>query len=39
MPLRCIDERGATIDASMCSEAEWKALRARVRAERHLRMP
>ena len=39
MPLRCVDEQGATIDASTCSEAEWKALRARARAERHLRMP
>ena len=39
MPLRCIDQRGATIDASTCEDADWKALRARARAEHHLRMP
>ena len=39
MPLRCIDQHGATIDASMCGDADWKALRARARAEHHLRMP
>ena len=39
MPLRCVDEHGTTIDASTCDDEDWKALRARARAERHLRMP
>ena len=39
MPLRCVDERGTTIEAGAFDEDDWKALRARARAERHLRMP
>ena len=39
MPLRCVDEHGATIEANTWTEEEWKELRARARAERHLRMP
>ena len=32
MPLWCVDEHEATIDASVCGEAQWKALRARAQA-------
>ena len=39
MPLRCVDEHGATIEANTCTEEEWKELRERARVERHLRMP
>ena len=39
MPLRCVDEHGVTIEANACTGEEWKALRARARAERHLKMP
>ena len=39
MPLRCVDEHGETIEANACTDEEWKALRARARAERHLKMP
>ena len=39
MPLRCIDEHGATVEAPSCSEQEWTVLRSRARRERHLRMP
>ena len=39
MPLRCLDEYGATIEANACTDHEWTALRERARAERHLKMP
>ena len=39
MPLRCVDEHGAAIEANACDEGQWKALRARNRAERNLKMP
>ena len=39
MPLRCVDEHGAAIETNGCDEGQWKALRARDRAERNLKMP
>ena len=39
MPLRCVDEHGTAIEANACDEEQWKALRARNRAERDLKMP
>ena len=39
MPLRCVDEHGTAIEANACDEEQWKALRARNRAERNLKMP
>uniref|UniRef100_UPI003F68B3BB hypothetical protein n=1 Tax=Sphingomonas bacterium TaxID=1895847 RepID=UPI003F68B3BB len=38
MPLRCLDDAGRSLDASLLTPAEWAALTATNRHVRHLRM-
>ena len=39
MPLRCVDDRGTSIEAPECTPEQWAALMEEQRIRKHLTMP